>query len=254
VRYIGTPRGGTHWYSKLECATFRQSTLSNPHISDEYKRSLVAEYRAFGEDYLRQELFGDPIDADSGGSIISLFQVAQAKRAEKRIDLSEPIIWGFDVGRSIERDPSVLVARQGKVVLWEREFRIRDSVELAEEVANLARHQMPNALIVDAHEFMGHLPANDAKCANKRAHSYLMARDWLNSGGSLTNCDHWGQLAWANWQSNKKGQIILEPKEIIRSREGSSPDYADAFTMTFYAEFSSLAAKSLNPYAIQGEF
>lgn len=276
IRYIGTPRGGSHWYSTIDCVTFKQSTLTNPHISDEYKHSLVASYRAFGEDFMRQELFGDPTDSESGDYLISAMLVSSARKAMEIVDETEAIICGLDVGRSLDRDPSVLVARQGKRIIMVREYKERDTTVLAQRVLTDIKQlpKEPNALVVDAvgvggpvvdilratnggltviREFMGHLPASDHKIANKRAESYIRCRDWLKDGGKLTNLTHWEQLSWVCWQLNGSGKLLLEPKEQVKSRNGRSPDYADALTMTFDST-TTVDARQFNPYAIQGEF
>jgi len=79
--------------------------------------------------------------------------------------------------------------------------------------------------------------ASNKKFLNKKAQIYWKAREWAKNG-HFVPCEVsyksiWDQLLWIKYKVNTEKQIKLEPKEDLKKRTGKSPDYADAFSLTF---------------------
>lgn len=56
---------------------------------------------------------------------------------------------------------------------------------------------------------------------------------WLHQGGKLVRYDKFNQLTWIKYKVNTYKVLQIEPKDELKSRTGKSPDYADAFMLTF---------------------
>lgn len=72
--------------------------------------------------------------------------------------------------------------------------------------------------------------------ANVRAELYGKLKDWLAGGAIEVTPELAEDITAADFGFNRQGQILLEPKDSIRSRLGRSPDRADALALTFAVE------------------
>lgn len=277
VRLVGTPTGAHHWYSKLECSTYTTTTMANPFIPDVFKADLLKQYTKYGEEYMRQELYGEVQNIEDGSIFISQQLVDAGLTSPLEDDPNEPIVVGLDVAASLAGDESVAVLRKGKTVLKVARWRIKDSIDLAEAVSNFVYENHAEAIVVDAPgvgggvisglkrtlegsgcqivEFWGWNPSADPLCSNKRAEMYAKAKNWLKEGGHLCQnktgkINNWDQLTFTHWMQDKRGRILLEPKDKIRKRAGRSPDDADAFTLTF--AFKAANTMSVDPFSAYG--
>lgn len=89
----------------------------------------------------------------------------------------------------------------------------------------------------------GASPINKSRYANIRAENCWEARLWLKEGNVLLEPNvsdwrdkqaPWEQLTWFRWRSNTDKVIQINSKDDIkREHSGVSPDYADAFYLTF---------------------
>jgi hypothetical protein len=81
----------------------------------------------------------------------------------------------------------------------------------------------------------------EAKYANKRAEIWGQMRRWINSGGTIPGkCQDRSivdDLCAPSYTINDRNGILLEPKSMIKSRLGFSPDFADALACTFAFPF-----------------
>ncbi len=165
-----------------------------------------------------------------------------------------PLILGCDVARMGD-DRSVIIARQGRKVRLLAVYRSLDTVEFAHRIAEFIESEKPQAVCVDAvglgagtydelkhcgysrhlHEFIGSSkPQDQMKYANLRAESWGMMRDALANGMEIPDSPDWEtDLCGTEYGFNPKGAILLEPKDAMKSRGLSSPDLADALSMTF---------------------
>jgi hypothetical protein len=76
---------------------------------------------------------------------------------------------------------------------------------------------------------------NDKRFLNKRAEMYWAVREWLESGGALPDDMQLVRELSAPTYShdNARGVLVMESKEQLKDRMGSSPDKGDALALTF---------------------
>lgn len=107
--------------------------------------------------------------------------------------------------------------------------------------------------------------AVDSKYRNLRAQLWFRGREWLEGravrlplectpgiptcsscreGGKRSDCLHSllaTELSWPKYKyTEAKGQIIVQPKDLIRKDHGASPNLADAFLLTFATDLATL--------------
>lgn len=70
---------------------------------------------------------------------------------------------------------------------------------------------------------------------NRRAEMAWRAREWIKSGGKLSQDDRWYQLAKLKYTNASNGSIKLMSKKEMLKRGIPSPDVADALCMTFFS-------------------
>ena len=134
----------------------------------------------------------------------------------------------------------------GRVISLAREFGIRpesiavDDIGVGGGVTDRLREQdWPVQAINAASRPMS------VNFANRRAELFWAAREALNPDGPrpislprgkferLSN-----ELSQISYHFDSRGRILVESKDQIRTRLGASPDYADAFALTFAAALS----------------
>jgi len=68
---------------------------------------------------------------------------------------------------------------------------------------------------------------------NKRMEMWWNMTQWIKKGGVLPPVRSLAAELSTPTYTMKNGRMILEPKELIKSRLGYSPDFADALALTF---------------------
>ena len=56
---------------------------------------------------------------------------------------------------------------------------------------------------------------------------------WVAGGGKSARNDKFRQLATIKYKTSMDKVLRIEPKEELKKRTGKSPDYAEAFMLTF---------------------
>jgi PBSX family phage terminase large subunit len=89
---------------------------------------------------------------------------------------------------------------------------------------------------VEVIEYNSSYGANSSEYYNARAEVYDSAKKWVENGGKVINDDLFvEELQNIEYFYNKtNNKFQMEPKEVLKSRIGRSPDKMDAFTMTFF--------------------
>lgn len=200
----------------------------------------------------------------AGNSFIPSGDVAKARKA--KVQAQGPLIIGVDPARG-GGDKTGVVDRRGRRAgellcdLWD----IDDTMVIAGRVAQLIRLHRPAAVNVDvgglgagvvdrlrelgydvnAVNFgsnpVGVGPTGDELYENRRAEMWDAMRDWFNdpAGVQIPDADalHGDICApvWGSGQTRHKSnnELVIEPKDKIRERLGSSPDLGDAMALTF---------------------
>jgi len=83
-------------------------------------------------------------------------------------------------------------------------------------------------------EFAG--KADDPGFYNKRAEMWFRMSEWGKRGGALPNLPALTKQLTTATYTQKNGKFLMEPKELMKERLGSSPDEADALCCTFCIE------------------
>jgi hypothetical protein len=226
----------------------RTSKFANQSLLNEW-----IEQFGIGSDFVKIRILGEAPSASFsqfiGHDIVSLCRKYKATSYEHM-----PKVFGVDVARQGD-DRSAIVCRQGRKVRLLAVYHLPDVVELAHRVAEFVEQEKPSAVVVDAtgmgvgtydelrhcgygrylHEFMAGGRASDPNAhANKRAEAWSLMRDALKAGLELPDSPDWEtDLCGTEYGFNPKGAIQLEPKDAMKSRGLSSPDLADALSMTF---------------------
>lgn len=210
-------------------------------------------------DYVRVRVRGlFPLEGSL--SFISGGMITAANDRWKRFDTrdlpaSTPLLMGVDIARQ-GPDQSVIVLRKGRYVHKEI-FRYHepDLMVMASKVAERIRALRPDIVfidetggygagVIDRLRQLGHSVVavqfgsradEEKQYANKRAEMWARMKDWIRQEGMLPEDN---QLRTAletpgYGHEKKTDRLLLESKDSIRSRGGSSPDDADALAMTF---------------------
>jgi hypothetical protein len=70
--------------------------------------------------------------------------------------------------------------------------------------------------------------------ANLKAELCWEARKWvMDEDSRLDKRDEWVQLTWLKYKTMSDKKVQMEPKEKLKGRTGASPDFAEAFYLTF---------------------
>lgn len=80
---------------------------------------------------------------------------------------------------------------------------------------------------------VGEKPQDETKYKNVKAEAYWHARSWILGGGKLLRDPRWQQLTWIKYKVTTDKVIQIEPKQDLKKRTGKSPDFAEAFMLTF---------------------
>ena len=80
---------------------------------------------------------------------------------------------------------------------------------------------------------VGEVAEDPTKYKNKKAENYWLARTWLLAGGKLQPAPEWVQLSWIRYKVSTDKVLQTEPKAELKKRTGKSPDYSEAFMLTF---------------------
>jgi hypothetical protein len=220
--------------------------------------AIQAAIELWGEDddYTRVQFLGE-FPYTSFHQLIPTETIALARtRLNSAPPPSEPLILGVDVARYGDNE-SVCQFRRGRDARSFPVMRRRglSTIEVGNWVIGLMTTYSPDAVFIDeggigggpidhirslGHDVFGVLfggkPAGltqGIRVADKRAEMFVQLRDWLRSGGCITDDQtlH-DQLADLDYHI-KKDALRLMSKEDMRSIGRTSPDWADALALTF---------------------
>ncbi len=80
---------------------------------------------------------------------------------------------------------------------------------------------------------VGEKPQDETKYKNIKAEAFWNARSWVLTGGKPKRNDRFLQLARIKYKVTADKVIQIEPKEELKKRTGKSPDFDEAFMLTF---------------------
>lgn len=82
---------------------------------------------------------------------------------------------------------------------------------------------------------VGETPQDKTKYKNKKAENYWLAQQWVKAGGKILKRNEWHQLTWIKYKVSTDKVLQIESKQDLKQRTGKSPDFAEAFMLTFSA-------------------
>jgi hypothetical protein len=170
---------------------------------------------------------------------------------------NDPLICGIDVARGGD-DNCMIQFRRGRDAVSEKTYRIpgeksRDSMRVVSLVTEVLKRHRPDVTFLDETGLGGPIAdrlnqlgyhvvgvnfgskADDEKYyRNKAAEMWARMRDWLKDGGAIPDNNQLEQeLTSREYGHNEKNQLVLERKVDMKKRGLGSPDWADAFALTF---------------------
>jgi hypothetical protein len=203
-------------------------------------------------DFVRVRVLG-VFPRQSANQFISDELIALAKRREALVQPTFPLLLGVDVARFGD-DRSVILARQGTVILEKLVYRELDTMQLAARVAQAIDVLSPHAVFVDVVGIgagvvdrlrqlgyaimpvnVGETAAEPLKYTNKRAEIWDTCREWLKGGGCLPpgDLELEADLRNQTYLFDARERLMMTPKDILKRDGLASPDSADALCLTF---------------------
>ena len=233
--------------------------MRSPRVPIEWCREQIEKY---GKDhpYVLVNVFGE-FPPHSFNALIGDDEVAEAQKRMYRsneMGANYARVMGIDVARG-GPDKSVISRRHGYQMYPFLAWRNVESGQVGARLANRYWEEfMADAAFIDATggfgltwydclrdlgkaaipiAFNGNATQSE-RYANKRAEMYFEFIQWIKNGGALPPADteEGKNLAKALVNTTftfKKDQLILEDKELIKSKIGFSPDEADSAALTF---------------------
>lgn len=261
--FIGTPKGVNLFQELYELAR-REQAMGNPDWCAMLYRAdqtgaindseLAALKKEMSENAFAQEFLCD-FSASSDDILIPFDLVHECVGRTMQNDMFQrsPVVMGVDVARFGD-DRSVIVVRQGLMVLEISRHRQMDLMTFAGIVAQKAVETNAEAVFVDGvgvgagvvdrlrqlgldviDAQAGTKPTDPTRYFNKRAEMWAAMKEWMQSGASLPDEQELiADLTGLTYHFAPGGQLQLEKKEDMKKRGLPSPDMADALALTFY--------------------
>lgn len=239
---------GTIW--DLDSKLIEKRILTDGQLY--WRREKIRELglRLFKQEY---PLFLEEAFQASGESFFDNEDVDTARKTRLKVDHSAPRIMGCDAARNGDR--TIFCHRQGRSVSKNEEFKDMDEMRLAGLWIQRIDSGEVDYIMADpayAHGAIDYCIAqgygefiipvyaqskpDDPIYHNKRAEMHFDARKWLKDYPCSLPDDEKMALDLASIpapQTSHLGKIIFKSKEELREVLKRSPDYSDAFTLTF---------------------
>jgi hypothetical protein len=236
--------------------TYHISADDSARVTDDFKLQVA---RTYGEDSsaYRVRVLGEFPKADDDTIIpFELVTSAQQRDIVELADASR--VWGLDVARFGD-DSSVLCERTPRTVQFMEEYRNLDLMALTGRVKarwdGCTLSQRPDLILVDSIGLGAgvvdrlrelELPAraiNVSESAsmadayiNLRAELWFKAREWLEDRSCHLPPEYeqlCAELVIPHYEFTSSGKIKAESKADMKKRGHKSPNFADAFILTF---------------------
>lgn len=238
--------------------------------------AYIEEERIFGEDSnrFRIRILGEFPKGDDD-TLIARSLVEDAGKRDIIAPRNDPVYWGVDVARSLNRDKSSLAKRKGPVVLEPvKRWQTPDTMGLVglilKEWNETPEHMRPEAIFVDVIGVgggvvdrllelelpavginVGENPSVFGMAVKLRDELWCMGRDWF-----MTKVVHFPaedtetieELVAPKVAYTSSGNAKVSSKDEMRASGmlgGKSPDGADAFLLTF-ARTSAITAGAMS--------
>jgi hypothetical protein len=253
---IGNPFYRNHFYRTWHSDRYH-------HLLVDY-RDAIAEGRFSPEfiEEMREEAFFDifyeclfpdeeQIDERGYRVLLTMEKIEEQMTGQKPQEASQ-LRLGIDVGGG--GDKNVFVVRSPEVAWVEAENRSNDTMTNVTEAERIMEEYGITAENVFIDDIgigrgvtdrliekgkaingvsVGEKAQDETRYKNIKAQAFWEARQWLHAGGQLVHDDGFRQLSWIKYKISTDKVLQIEPKQDLKKRTGKSPDYAEAFMLTF---------------------
>ncbi len=224
----------------------------SPRIPVEYAREQIRQYGRESP-WVLVNIFGR-FPPSSLNVLIGPDEVMESmRRYYREYEIGNaPRVLGVDVAREGD-DASVIAKRQGLQCFPLKKYRNITGTQGAGQVAREWIDWNADACFLDMSGgfgsswfdqlvLLGKTPVGvqfggsavqSERYFNKRAEMYFELVDWIKRGGALPESSEIVAALTQTEYSFKGDRLILEPKELIKTKIGYSPDEADAIACTF---------------------
>jgi phage terminase large subunit len=228
----------------------RLQQSDNKFWTDKLQRDMDA-MRAIDPDGAKVIWDGDFLGAGDKVFIKPVL-IEQARNATPTKEPKLKIYAGLDVaGEGI--DSTVLVRRQGNIILSKHKLAKGNVIENTDWVKNLYIEFPFDEIIIDATGSTGvadlieqwgdeskqfettkwnasRAARNKIKYTNARTESWGRMKEWLQNGGQLNNDSCWDEMSLIEFNWTTKEQVALVSKSTLKK----SPDDSDALAMSLW--------------------
>lgn len=235
---------------------FHIGAQDSPRVTEDFIQDVAARYGEDSNAY-RVRVLGEFPKSDED-TVIPFYLVEAAADRDIVVPEDETRIWTVDVAR-YGADVSVLMERTKRSVEWAEEYKGLDTMELVGRIKHrydsTLPSQQPTEILVDVIGLgagvvdrlkelklpvrainVSESAAMKESYANLRAELWFNAREWLEQKQGRINPDlHQlrSELVIPRYKFQSSGKILVESKDEMKKRGHKSPNYADAFVMSF---------------------
>jgi hypothetical protein len=241
----------THHQLSSEWKTMHVSCKDNPLVSEDFIKQIAATYGEASNAY-RVRVLGE-FSLRDDDSLIAAELVDAAMTRDIVINTNEPIVYGVDVAR-FGGDRTVLLKRQGNVVLGYKYWSGEDLMGTVGRIVHEAKMDNPAEILVDTIGLgggvadrlreLGHKVidvnvsesvAMNQSAAKLRDELWLSVKAWLETRAvKLPKDDDLRQeLIGPTYSFTSNGKVKVEGKSEMKRRGMRSPDIADALCISF---------------------
>lgn len=258
------PGWDKHFFEAFDC----------PHIAPGFADEMAATY-GIDSDHYRIGVLGQfPRASNSQFISAEIVENAMKENLAYSVYTNFPIVIGADIARFGD-DQTVFVARQGPKILDITTLKGQDTMEVSAALLQYWSDFGASVIFVDSigigagvfdrckqlkmpvKEVMGsHRSTKPMEYFNMRSQLWGEMRHWINNGPDLPFHDELrNQLVGMTYGYTAKMQIALTTKKDIKKMGLSSPDIADALSLTFSdMVYGSVGMKSRPRQVIKSNF
>lgn len=229
----------------------RLSTSDNKFWTDKLQRDMDA-MRAIDPDGARVIWDGEFLGA-TDKVFIKPNLIDKSRSAEPTVQPKLKIYAGLDPAFE-GKDNSVLVRRQGNIILSKHKLSKGNTLENVKWIKDIYIEDAWDEIIIDAtgpgggvadlieqwgnqnNQFettkwnASRKARNKIKYTNARTEAWGRLKVWLQNGGQLNNDACWDEMSLIEFKWTSKEQVALEPKSTMRK----SPDDVDALALSLW--------------------